>query len=88
MTDGRSRNEQVSVDFRLYLMRRIPEIQRAIATLVEAFVHQADLAGQAVMPSYTHLRRAQPRRRGADQGGRHLRQPRGRLELRGLCGGP
>jgi argininosuccinate lyase len=57
---GRSRNEQVSVDFRLYLMRRIPEIQRAIATLVEAFVHQADLAGQAVMPSYTHLRRAQP----------------------------
>jgi argininosuccinate lyase len=57
---GRSRNEQVSVDFRLYLMRRIPAIQRAIATLVEAFVHQADLAGQAVMPSYTHLRRAQP----------------------------
>ena len=57
---GRSRNEQVSVDFRLYLMRRIPAIQRAVATLVEAFVHQADLAGQAVMPSYTHLRRAQP----------------------------
>lgn len=57
---GRSRNEQVSVDFRLYLLRRIPVIQRAIATLVEAFVHQADLAGQAVMPSYTHLRRAQP----------------------------
>jgi len=57
---GRSRNEQVSLDFRLYLMRRIPEMQRAIATLVEAFVHQADLAGDAVMPSYTHLRRAQP----------------------------
>jgi len=57
---GRSRNEQVSLDFRLYLMRRIPEIQRAIALLVEAFVHQADLAGEAVMPSYTHLRRAQP----------------------------
>jgi argininosuccinate lyase len=57
---GRSRNEQVSVDFRLYLMRRIPEIQRTIATLVEAFAHQAEQAGQAVMPSYTHLRRAQP----------------------------
>jgi argininosuccinate lyase len=57
---GRSRNEQVSVDFRLYLKRRIPEIQRTIATLVEAFVHQADLAGSAVMPAYTHLRRAQP----------------------------
>ncbi len=57
---GRSRNEQVSVDFRLYLMRRVPEIQKALAGLVEAFVHQAELAGQAVMPSYTHLRRAQP----------------------------
>jgi argininosuccinate lyase len=57
---GRSRNEQVSVDFRLYLKRRIPVIQRALAHLVEAFVHQADSAGEAVMPSYTHLRRAQP----------------------------
>jgi argininosuccinate lyase len=50
----------VSVDFRLYLKRRIPEVQRALATLVEAFVLQAEAAGQAVMPSYTHLRRAQP----------------------------
>jgi argininosuccinate lyase len=50
----------VSLDFRLYLKRRIPEVQRAIAGLVEAFAHQAESAGQAVMPSYTHLRRAQP----------------------------
>ncbi len=57
---GRSRNEQVSVDFRLYLRRRIPEVQRAIATLVDALAHQAEAAGSAVMPSYTHLRRAQP----------------------------
>ena len=57
---GRSRNEQVSVDFRLYLRRRIPEVQRALGTLVAALAHQADLAGDAVMPSYTHLRRAQP----------------------------
>jgi argininosuccinate lyase len=57
---GRSRNEQVSLDFRLYLRRRIPEIQQVIAGLVEAFVHQAEQAGAAVMPSYTHLRRAQP----------------------------
>ena len=57
---GRSRNEQVSVDFRLYLKRRIPEIQKAIAILIDAFLHQASDAGQAVMPSYTHLRRAQP----------------------------
>ena len=57
---GRSRNEQVSVDVRLYLRRRIPVVQRALAALVGAFVRQAELAGGAVMPSYTHLRRAQP----------------------------
>ena len=57
---GRSRNEQVSVDFRLYLLRRIPVVQQALAGLIEALLHQAELAGRAVMPSYTHLRRAQP----------------------------
>jgi argininosuccinate lyase len=57
---GRSRNEQVSLDFRLYLRRRIPGIQRAIAGLVDALAGQAERSGQAVMPSYTHLRRAQP----------------------------
>jgi argininosuccinate lyase len=57
---GRSRNEQVSVDFRLYLRRRIPALQRAVVSVVEAMVAQAELAGDATMPSYTHLRRAQP----------------------------
>ena len=57
---GRSRNEQVSVDFRLYLRRRIPVLQRAIVSVVQAMVSQAELAGTATMPSYTHLRRAQP----------------------------
>ncbi len=57
---GRSRNEQVSVDFRLYLRRRIPQLQRAVVSVVEALVAQAERAGEATMPSYTHLRRAQP----------------------------
>lgn len=57
---GRSRNEQVSVDFRLYLRRRIPLLQQAIVSVVDALVHQATVAGEATMPSYTHLRRAQP----------------------------
>jgi argininosuccinate lyase len=57
---GRSRNEQVAVDLRLYLKRRVPEIQRAIAGTVGALVGLADRAGDALMPSYTHLRRAQP----------------------------
>jgi argininosuccinate lyase len=57
---GRSRNEQVSLDLRLYLRRRIPDIQRAIAGVVDALVEQAEGAGDAIMPAYTHVRRAQP----------------------------
>jgi argininosuccinate lyase len=57
---GRSRNEQVAVDLRLYLKRRTPLLTQAIAGLVGAFVDLADRAGDALMPSYTHLRRAQP----------------------------
>jgi argininosuccinate lyase len=57
---GRSRNEQVSVDLRLYLRRRIPLLQQGLRSAIEAFVHQAEQAGDALMPSYTHLRRAMP----------------------------
>ena len=57
---GRSRNEQVSLDLRLYLRRRIPLLQRTLAQLVAAFADQAEAAGDALMPSYTHMRRAQP----------------------------
>ena len=57
---GRSRNEQVSLDLRLYLRRRIPLLQQALSRLVAACVDQAEHAGAALMPSYTHMRRAQP----------------------------
>jgi argininosuccinate lyase len=57
---GRSRNEQVSLDLRLYLRRRIPLLRNAIVDLVAACADQAERAGVALMPSYTHLRRAQP----------------------------
>jgi argininosuccinate lyase len=57
---GRSRNEQVSLDLRLYLRRRIPLLQTKLRALVEVLVHQAEHAGMALMPSYTHLRRAMP----------------------------
>ena len=57
---GRSRNEQVSLDLRLYLRRRIPLLQRAVAGVVDALAAQADAAGDALMPSFTHLRPAQP----------------------------
>jgi len=57
---GRSRNEQVSLDLRLYLRRRIPLLQHDLVTLISAFADQAQRAAEALMPSYTHFRRAQP----------------------------
>ena len=57
---GRSRNEQVALDLRLYLKRRVPLLQQQIVSLVEVLVEQAAGAGESLMPSYTHLRRAQP----------------------------
>ncbi len=57
---GRSRNEQVSVDLRLYLRRRIPRLQRAVARVVQALAAQATAAGDALMPAFTHFRPAQP----------------------------
>ena len=57
---GRSRNEQVSVDLRLYLRRRIPILQGAVAKVVGALARQARSAGDALMPSFTHFRPAQP----------------------------
>jgi argininosuccinate lyase len=57
---GRSRNEQVSLDLRLYLRRRIPQLQRAIEATVAALAARAAAAGDALMPSFTHLRPAQP----------------------------
>jgi len=57
---GRSRNEQVSLDLRLYLRRRIPVLQQAVAAIVSALTRQARGAADALMPSYTHFRPAQP----------------------------
>jgi argininosuccinate lyase len=57
---GRSRNEQVSLDIRLYLMRRIPALQRSVADVVAALTRQAAAAGDALMPAFTHFRPAQP----------------------------
>ncbi|MCC7416717.1 MAG: argininosuccinate lyase [Acidobacteria bacterium] len=57
---GRSRNEQVSVDLRLYLRRRIPALQAAIVRVIGALAGQAGSAGDALMPAFTHFRPAQP----------------------------
>jgi argininosuccinate lyase len=57
---GRSRNEQVSLDLRLYLRRRIPRLRERIRELIAVLADQAERAGSSLMPSYTHLRRAMP----------------------------
>jgi argininosuccinate lyase len=57
---GRSRNEQVSLDLRLYLRRRVPCLQAGLRAVIAALADQAAAAGDALMPSYTHLRRAMP----------------------------
>ncbi len=57
---GRSRNEQVSLDLRLYLKRHIRHLCSEVGGLVAALVAQAEECGQHLMPSYTHTRRAQP----------------------------
>jgi argininosuccinate lyase len=57
---GRSRNEQVSLDLRLYLRRRIPLLQNGIAEVIGALAEQAASAGDALMPAFTHFRPAQP----------------------------
>jgi argininosuccinate lyase len=57
---GRSRNEQVSLDLRLYLRRRLAPVEHSLVRLIAALAGQADGAGDVLMPAYTHLRRAQP----------------------------
>jgi len=57
---GRSRNEQVATDLRLYVRAQIDEISLLIVELAGEFVERAEEAGEAAMPSYTHLQRAEP----------------------------
>ncbi|MFQ5804180.1 MAG: argininosuccinate lyase [Candidatus Methylomirabilales bacterium] len=57
---GRSRNEQIAVDLRLYLRAEIGRIVDEIRDLQEALLEQAERHIDVVMPGYTHLQRAQP----------------------------
>jgi len=57
---GRSRNEQIATDLRLYVRDQIGHVIEALASWAHALVEQAQSAGENVMPSYTHLQRAEP----------------------------
>ena len=57
---ARSRNDQVAVDFRLYVKKEIPKIIDMVLALEGVLVKKAGETLDAVMPGYTHLQRAQP----------------------------
>ena len=57
---GRSRNEQIATDLRLYVRAAIDEIRTELAEICETFIGRAVQAGDAAMPAYTHLQRAEP----------------------------
>jgi argininosuccinate lyase len=57
---GRSRNEQITTDLRLYLREEIDVISQMLVEFLGEFVKQAEAAGENAMPAYTHLQRAEP----------------------------
>jgi argininosuccinate lyase len=57
---GRSRNEQIATDLRLYVRASIDELQRLLADWLAVFLVRAEKAGDAAMPAYTHTQRAEP----------------------------
>jgi argininosuccinate lyase len=57
---GRSRNEQIATDLRLYVRAAIDELRKELVEVCGAFAERAERAGSAAMPAYTHLQRAEP----------------------------
>jgi argininosuccinate lyase len=57
---GRSRNDQVALDIRLYLRRQLEQLHEQLIDLQRVLVMQAGATRDIIMPGYTHLQRAQP----------------------------
>jgi argininosuccinate lyase len=57
---GRSRNEQIATDLRLYARATIDQLRHELAELCSALADRAEQAADAAMPAYTHLQRAEP----------------------------
>ena len=57
---GRSRNDQVALDIRMYLAAEIDRVTALTEDLIAAFTEVAERHRHTVMPGYTHLQRAQP----------------------------
>ena len=57
---ARSRNDQVALDIRLYLLTKCDEITYSVRNLLDVILNKAEEYADTVMPGYTHLQRAQP----------------------------
>lgn len=57
---GRSRNDQVALDIRMYLMDELNEIKLMLKKLMETLVSMAKEHTETLMPGYTHMQKAQP----------------------------
>ncbi len=57
---GRSRNDQVATDMRIFCIEAGQTLQAELCHLQQAFLHQAEQHTTTLMPGYTHLQRAQP----------------------------
>jgi argininosuccinate lyase len=57
---GRSRNEQIATDLRLYVRAAIDRLRADLAAWCSTLLDRAQQAGSAAMPAYTHLQRAEP----------------------------
>jgi argininosuccinate lyase len=57
---GRSRNDQVATDLRLYLRKKTSEIQTVLNALLNVLADLAERYPDVVLPGYTHMQRAQP----------------------------
>src|SRR5271170_5557736 len=57
---GRSRNEQIATDMRLFVREAIDNTLAGLTAWRKTLIDLAERAGEAVMPSYTHLQRAEP----------------------------
>jgi argininosuccinate lyase len=57
---GRSRNDQIALDERLYLKHAIPDLQRRILTLISTLTEIASKHTSSLLSGYTHMQRAQP----------------------------
>ncbi|MCI8403429.1 MAG: argininosuccinate lyase [Clostridia bacterium] len=57
---GRSRNDQVALDIRMYLMDEISELETMLIHALNVITDLADEHTETIMPGYTHLQKAQP----------------------------